>query len=108
MVDDMIDTGGTLVKGVNALLAHGATSVTACATHPVLSHPAVESINASRLKEVVVTNTIPCEQKLQECSKIKVLSVAPLLGRAIKSIHEGGSISTLFAGTHFWNTRGAA
>jgi ribose-phosphate pyrophosphokinase len=96
MVDDLVDTGGTLVKGVEALLAQGAKSVTACATHPVLSGSAVDRIRLSPLKELVVTNTIPLSAAAQDCEKIRVLSVAPLLARAIQSIHEGGSISTLF------------
>lgn len=96
MVDDLVDTAGTLVKGVEALLEQGATSVTACATHPVLSGPAVERISNSPLKELVVTNSIPLEPNAAACCKIRVLSVAPLLARAIQSIHEGGSVSTLF------------
>jgi ribose-phosphate pyrophosphokinase len=96
IVDDLVDTAGTLVKGVEALLAQGARSVTACATHAVLSGPAVERINSSSLQELVVTNTIPLSPAGAACSKIRVLSVASLLARAIQSIHEGGSISTLF------------
>ena len=96
MVDDLIDTAGTLVKGAEALLEAGATSVYACATHPVLSGQAVERITASALKEVVVTNTIPLDDARKDSGCIRVLSVAPLLARAIQSIHEGGSISTLF------------
>jgi ribose-phosphate pyrophosphokinase len=96
MVDDLVDTAGTLVKGVEALLEQGAKSVTACATHPVLSGPAVERISASPLLELVVTNTIPLSPQAVACGKIRVLSVAQLLARAIQSIHDGGSISTLF------------
>jgi ribose-phosphate pyrophosphokinase len=96
MVDDLIDTAGTLVKGAEALLAYGATSVSACATHAVLSGPAVDRIGASRLKEVLFTNSIPLREDARNCSRIRTLSVAPLLARAIESIHEGGSISTLF------------
>jgi ribose-phosphate pyrophosphokinase len=96
MVDDLVDTAGTLVKGVEALLSQGARSVRACATHAVLSGPAVERISSSDLLELVVTDTIPLSAKAAECQKIKVLSVASLLARAIQSIHEGGSISTLF------------
>jgi ribose-phosphate pyrophosphokinase len=96
MVDDLVDTAGTLVKGVEALLEQGAKSVTACATHAVLSGSAVERICASPLLELVVTNSIPLAGPAAECSKIRQLSVAPLLARAIQSIHEGGSISTLF------------
>jgi len=96
IVDDIVDTAGTLVKGVEALLEQGARSVTAAATHPVLSGSAVERICASPLLELVVTNSIPLEGTAASCGKIRPLSVAPLLARAIQSIHEGGSISTLF------------
>jgi ribose-phosphate pyrophosphokinase len=96
MVDDLVDTAGTLVKGVEALLSQGAKSVTACATHAVLSGSAVEKINASPLEELVVTNSIRHEDQAAICSKIRTLSVASLLARAIQSIHDGGSISTLF------------
>ncbi|HYP15537.1 MAG TPA: ribose-phosphate pyrophosphokinase [Bryobacteraceae bacterium] len=96
MVDDLIDTGGTLVKGADALYSAGAVTVSACATHAVLSGSAVERIEQSRLTEVVVTNSIPLKYEARNCDRIRVLSVAPLLARAIRSIHEGGSISTLF------------
>ena len=96
MVDDLIDTGGTLVKGADALLEAGAESVSACATHAVLSGDAIERISGSALNEVVLTNSIPLRDSARACEKIRVLSIAPLLARAIHSIHEGGSISTLF------------
>src|ERR1700691_1398747 len=96
IVDDLIDTAGTLVKAAEALLKHGALTVTACATHAVLSGPAVERIETSCLQEVVVTNSIPLREDAMRCSRIKTLSVAPLLARAIQSIHEDGSVSTLF------------
>jgi ribose-phosphate pyrophosphokinase len=96
IVDDLVDTAGTLVKGVEALLEQGATGVSACATHAVLSGPAVERIVSSPLEELVVTNSIPLAGDASRCGKIRVMSVAPLLGRAIQSIHDGGSISTLF------------
>ena len=96
IVDDLIDTAGTLVKGAEALLDAGATSVTACATHAVLSGPAVQRIEASKISEVVVTNSIPLSEEAKRCTRIKTLSVAPLLARAIQSIHEDGSVSTLF------------
>jgi ribose-phosphate pyrophosphokinase len=96
IVDDLIDTAGTLVKAAEALLEEGAMSVTACATHAVLSGEAVERIEASRILEVVVTNSIPLTDEASRCSRIKTLSVAPLLARAIQSIHEDGSVSTLF------------
>ena len=96
ILDDIIDTAGTLVKTVDALLAQGAHKVFACATHPVLSGPAVERIAASRLEQLIVTNTIPLREEAQQVSKIKVLSIAGLLGRAIESIHMETSVSTLF------------
>jgi ribose-phosphate pyrophosphokinase len=96
MVDDLIDTAGTLVKGVEALHDHGAASVSACATHAVLSGAAVERIEKSNFKEVVVTNSIPLSKKARQCSKIKTLSIAPLLARAVQSIHEETSVSILF------------
>jgi ribose-phosphate pyrophosphokinase len=96
MVDDIVDTAGTLVQGVDALLEQGAVSVVGCATHPVLSGSALQRISASPLKELVVSNSIPLSEDAADCSKIRVLSVAPLLARAIQSIHEGGSVSTLF------------
>jgi ribose-phosphate pyrophosphokinase len=96
IVDDLIDTAGTLVKAAEALLEKGALSVTACATHAVLSGEAVERIEASSILEVVVTNSIPLTDEASRCSRIKTLSVAPLLARAIQSIHEDGSVSTLF------------
>jgi len=96
IVDDLIDTAGTLVKATEALLEKGAASVTACATHAVLSGPAVERINASRLKEVVLTDSIPQTPQGEASEKITVLSVARLLARAIQSIHEETSVSSLF------------
>jgi ribose-phosphate pyrophosphokinase len=96
IVDDLIDTAGTLVKAAEALLKQGAKSVRACATHAVLSGPAVERIENSEIEEVVVTNSIPLSDNADGCRRIKWLSVAPLLAKAIQSIHEDGSVSTLF------------
>ncbi len=96
ILDDIIDTAGTLVKTADALLEQGAKQVYACASHPVLSGPAIERIRESRLKEVVVTNTIPLREEARKVDKIKVLSVAGLLGRAIESIHMETSVSSLF------------
>jgi ribose-phosphate pyrophosphokinase len=96
VVDDLIDTAGTLVKGVEALLAAGAASVSAVATHGVLSGDAIARIEGSRLNEVVVSNSIPLREEATRSPRIRSLSVAPLLARAIQSIHEGGSVSTLF------------
>lgn len=95
IVDDMIDTGGTIVQAAEALLKEGAKEVYACCTHPVLSGTAAEKIARSLLKELVVTNTIPLPPEKQ-FPKIKVLSVAPLFGEAIRRIHEGLSVSELF------------
>jgi ribose-phosphate pyrophosphokinase len=96
IVDDLIDTGGTLVKASEALLGQGAKSVRACATHAVLSGPAVERIENSEIEEVIVTNSIPLSEHADNCTRIKQLSVAPLLAKAIQSIHEDGSVSALF------------
>src|SRR6202166_2385013 len=96
IIDDLIDTAGTLVKTADALMENGATSVYACASHAVLSGPAVENITNSVIKEVVVTNTIPLAEAAKQVSKIKVLSIAGLIGRAIQSIHEETSVSRLF------------
>jgi ribose-phosphate pyrophosphokinase len=94
--DDMVDTAGTLVKTVDALLANGAAAVHACASHAVLSGPAIDRIAASRLETLVVTNTIPLREAAQKLAKIKVLSIAGLLGAAIENIHMETSVSTLF------------
>ena len=96
IIDDIIDTAGTLVKTAEALISAGATKVFACASHPVLSGPAIERISKSKLEEVVVTNTIPLTAAAQAEPKIKVLSIAGLLGRTIQSIHEETSVSSLF------------
>ena len=96
IVDDMIDTAGTLVKTVEALKENGAVKVYACATHPVLSGPAVERIEKSQLEEVIVTNTIPLSAEKRRCKKIRTLSVAQLLGEAVKAIHDETSVSGLF------------
>src|SRR6202050_2851687 len=97
IIDDIVDTAGTLVKTVDALYAAGAASVYACASHAVLSGPAIDRIANSRLEQVVVTDTIPLREAAQKVSKIKVLSIAGLLGAAIESIHMETSVSTLFS-----------
>jgi len=97
ILDDIIDTAGTLVKTAEALLANGAVKVYACASHPVLSGQAIENIAKSKLEEVIVTNTIPLTDAGKAEPKIKVLSIAGLIARAIQSIHEETSVSTLFA-----------
>jgi ribose-phosphate pyrophosphokinase len=96
IIDDIIDTAGTLVKTVDALYAAGATTVYACASHAVLSGPAIDRIANSRLEQVVVTDTIPLREAAQKVAKIKVLSIAGLLGAAIESIHMETSVSSLF------------
>ena len=95
LLDDMVDTAGTMVYSADALYDRGAARVFACATHPVLSGPAIERLEKSRIEELVVTNTIPLGGKAA-CRKIKVLSVAGLLGEAIKRIHSNDSVSSLF------------
>ncbi|HEV8182709.1 MAG TPA: ribose-phosphate pyrophosphokinase, partial [Candidatus Angelobacter sp.] len=97
IIDDIIDTAGTLVKTADALMSAGAAKVYACASHPVLSGPAIERIAKSQLEQVIVTNTIPLTGAAKSEPKIKVLSIAGLLGRAIQSIHEETSVSSLFA-----------
>ena len=94
--DDIIDTAGTIQKGALALRAAGAERVLACAVHGVLSGPALERIDSSPLDQMIVTNTIALGAAGQQCKKIVVLSVARLLGQAIRSIHEETSVSTLF------------
>jgi ribose-phosphate pyrophosphokinase len=96
VIDDLIDTAGTLVKTASALMESGASSVYACCSHPVLSGPAVENISHSCIKEVVVTDTIPLTEAARQEPKIVVKSVAGLIGRAIQSIHEETSVSKLF------------
>ncbi|MBM4123958.1 MAG: ribose-phosphate pyrophosphokinase [Nitrospira sp.] len=97
LLDDMIDTAGTIVQGAQACVDKGAAVVWAGCTHPVLSGPALERLQSSCLAEVVVTNTIPLNGKEQRCPKLRVLSVAPLLGEAINRIHEEESVSSLFS-----------
>jgi ribose-phosphate pyrophosphokinase len=96
IIDDIIDTAGTLVKTVDALYNAGALTVYACASHAVLSGPAIDRIANSRLEQVVVTDTIPLREAAQKVPKIKVLSIAGLLGAAIESIHMETSVSSLF------------
>ena len=96
IVDDMIDTAGTLCQAAAALKAHGAGDVYATATHAVLSGPALERINESDLKEVLVCNTIPTEEKVKDCSRLRTISVANILAEAIRRIHGDESVSSLF------------
>jgi ribose-phosphate pyrophosphokinase len=94
--DDIIDTAGTIVKAAVALKEAGAERVLACAVHGVLSGAAIERIEKSPLDELIVTNSIPLRAEGQTCRKIRVLSVARLLGQAIRNIHEETSVSSLF------------
>ncbi|AYK06163.1 ribose-phosphate diphosphokinase [Brevibacillus laterosporus] len=95
IIDDIIDTAGTITLAANALVDAGAREVYACCTHPVLSGPAIERIENSKIKELIVTNTIPLDSD-KLIDKVKVLSVAPLIGEAIIRVHEELSISKLF------------
>ena len=94
--DDIIDTAGTITKAATALKANGAARVIACAVHGVLSGPALERIEKAPIDQLIVTNTIPQDGIEQKSSKVKCLSVARLLGQAIRSIHEETSVSSLF------------
>lgn len=96
LLDDMVDTAGTLTEGAAALRAAGAGTINAACTHAVLSGPAIQRINDSALDELIATNTIALDSKQQECKKLTVLSVAPLLADAITRIHEETSLSSLF------------
>jgi ribose-phosphate pyrophosphokinase len=96
LVDDMIDTGGTLVRGVSALVDKGAAKILACCTHGVFAGDAISRICDSPLEQVITTNSIPLSPESQKCSKIRVLSVAKLLAGAIRSIHEETSVSKFF------------
>jgi ribose-phosphate pyrophosphokinase len=96
LVDDLIDTAGTLVKGAEALLEKGAASVSACATHAVLSGPAVERIEASEIREVAFTNSIPLSKEARKSKRIQALSIAGILAEAIRAINGETSVSGLF------------
>jgi ribose-phosphate pyrophosphokinase len=96
ILDDIVDTAGTLAQAEEALRRHGALKTFAAAVHGVLSGPALERIEASELETLLVTNTIPVEGAIARCPRIRSLSVAPLLGEAIQRIHQGASVSSLF------------
>ena len=96
IVDDMVDTAGTLCNAAKALVEHGAKRVVACATHAVLSGPALRRIEESPLDELVVTNTIPASPEARKLKKIRLISIAPLLAEAIRRIHNSDSVSSLF------------
>ncbi|GAA0383418.1 ribose-phosphate pyrophosphokinase [Acrocarpospora corrugata] len=97
LIDDMIDTGGSICKAADALYDHGATNVVVAATHAVFSEPAVDRLKNSRISEVVVTNTLPIPQE-QRFDKLTVLSIAPLIARAITEVFTDGSVTSLFEG----------
>jgi ribose-phosphate pyrophosphokinase len=96
LLDDMLDTGGTIVQSAEALKRDGASRVYACCTHAVLSGDAVEKLNNSPIYELVITNTIPLKGKSKELQRVKVLDVSPILGEAIRRIHNEASVSSLF------------
>jgi ribose-phosphate pyrophosphokinase len=96
LLDDIVDTGGTLVRAAYALVEKGAKSVYACCTHPVLSGNATQILSESPIQELVVTDTIPLNENARECSKIKVLSISGLLTEAIQRIYKDESVSNLF------------
>jgi len=96
IVDDMVDTAGTLTKAAKAVVGAGATGVAAVCTHPVLSGPAIERISASVLHSLIVSDSIPLRDEAKACGKIQVASVGPLLGEAVRRIHTGDSVSSLF------------
>ncbi len=97
LVDDMIDTAGTLCNAARAVMDHGATEVNAVATHGIFSGPAMERINNSSLSKVLVTDTIPQQERVEQCDRLEVMGMGRLLGEAVKRIHHGDSISSLFA-----------
>ncbi len=97
LVDDMIDTAGTICAAADVLLQNGALEVHACATHAVLSGPAIQRLNDAPFKSVVVTDTIPVLNKVPDCEKIEVVSVAGVLAKSIRNIHDGSSVSALFS-----------
>jgi ribose-phosphate pyrophosphokinase len=96
ILDDMIDTAGTVVQAARAMKEAGALEVSICCTHPVLSGPALERIEGSEIKEVIVTDTIPLSDQAKNCKKIKVLSVSGILGEAVRRIYYNDSVSSLF------------
>jgi len=96
ILDDMVDTAGTLIEAAGAILAQGAKEVHAICSHPVLSGPAVDRINDSSISSLVVTDTIPLNSKAEACNKIKVLSISELVGEAIIRSHKGNSVTSLF------------
>jgi len=96
IVDDMVDTAGTLCQAAKALKDHGAKSVSAYATHAVLSGKAIDNLNGSDLDALVITNTVPLSEEAKACDRIEVLDLAPLLGESIRRVNTEESISTMF------------
>ena len=96
ILDDMVDTAGTLVQAADAILKKGAKSIHACCSHPVLSGPAMDRIIESKMESLVVTDTIPLNKRAASCDKVKILSIAELVGEAIIRCHEGDSVTSLF------------
>lgn len=96
LLDDMVDTAGTVVQAASAMKKAGALEISVCCTHPVLSGPALDRINDSDIKEIIVTDTIPVGDKVKKCKKIKVLSVSGILGEAVRRIYYNDSVSSLF------------
>ena len=96
LVDDMIDTAGTICTAANLLMEGGAKEVYACTSHAVLSGPAIERLNAAPFKEIIVTDTIPLGDRIAQCDKIRVASIAGILAKSIRNIHDGSSVSALF------------
>lgn len=97
LTDDIIDTGGTIVKAAEALMEEGAAGVIIAATHPILSGPAVDRLKNSSATEVIVTDTLPLTEE-QRFDKLTILSIAPLLGSAIRAVFEDGSVTSMFDG----------
>lgn len=96
IVDDMADTCGTLVKAADTIMAHGAREVIALVTHGILSGKAIEALNSSKLKSVVITNTVPHEEKKALCSRLETIDISPTLAEACRRTHNGESVSFLF------------
>jgi ribose-phosphate pyrophosphokinase len=96
LVDDMADTCGTLAKAAETVMAHGAREVVALVTHGILSGSAIETINKSKLSRVVVTNTVPMQDKMERCEKLEIIDISPTLAEAIRRTHNGESVSFLF------------
>ncbi len=97
LVDDMADTCGTLVKAADTVMQHGAKEVVAIVTHGILSGNAIQTLNGSRLKRVVVTNTVPHEEKKEQCARLETIDVSPTLAEACRRTHNGESVSFLFS-----------